>query len=442
MQSDKPGTSRGYLHGVLVAGGKPFHYRGGVRSLLGIPDGESGNLAFAPTLPPVGFRYANYELRGEAYWATQHPPIEATHPALGSGAWEELEAQDITGENRLTQDMAQPRGSGPESKPEQVTVEPTKASAGLDAGSEQVGLDILTKDKNRFRQRLSPANLMKGSKTETPDTPEASQHDAPEKETVQKEMAIRDAAQSRGAGPELKQESGTVEPAAKPIPSDTAIEQASLEIPGVSEREQSFPALSPAKTDHAPADRTENRHHQRVSAARSRGRSAGTPQAGEGQLAQGGSQTQAPAMERREAGKHMPMPQKGVAAAAPDFVPVLEGSPKPERVKQRLVTTPVPVGPDQALEVQSVRPDIVNRSNTAAADKIEQLRRTVHQLTAKVASQPGQTDHPTKPQPPAQMPPPPAQPVVIIQRSSTQARTPHAFWERRYLGRFHLRTLR
>lgn len=48
--------SGGYLHGVLLDGAKPFLYRSGVRTLLGVPD-AGGSLHYAPPVPPAGFQY-------------------------------------------------------------------------------------------------------------------------------------------------------------------------------------------------------------------------------------------------------------------------------------------------------------------------------------------------------------------------------------------------
>ncbi len=76
------------------------------------------------------------------------------------------------------------------------------------------------------------------------------------------------------------------------------------------------------------------------------------------------------------------------------------------------------------------------RRDQAAWAQIEQLRRTVQGLQAKVASQPVAEQAP--PPAPAQPPPRP----VIIKRTAPPVPTLSAFWERRHLGRSHLRLLR
>ncbi len=77
------------------------------------------------------------------------------------------------------------------------------------------------------------------------------------------------------------------------------------------------------------------------------------------------------------------------------------------------------------------------RGDQAAWAQIEQLRRTVQGLQAKVANQPTAEQAPPAPSPPL----PPPRPV-IIKRIVAPATTLSAFWERRHLGRSHLRLLR
>ncbi|NIM18423.1 MAG: hypothetical protein GTO45_41110, partial [Candidatus Aminicenantes bacterium] len=62
MQSHKQQTqpANNYLYRALVYGAKPFLYRGRVRSLLGFPEWTGGDIAYPMGLPPVGFRYADY----------------------------------------------------------------------------------------------------------------------------------------------------------------------------------------------------------------------------------------------------------------------------------------------------------------------------------------------------------------------------------------------
>jgi len=385
-----------------------------VRSLLGIPDGEGGGRAFSPTLPPVGFKYASDAFAGRPYPTTQRPTSAVAHSALGSEAWNELGPQDIAGESGLTQDTAQRRGAVPE------------------LGQEQI--------ENRLRQEVSPAGAPEGPQMEALGASKVSLHHTAGKETVQNEFLIKGTVQQRDAATGSKQE-----PAKKATHPGARIERASLEIPGVSEKSQSFPALAPAKKDDAPAGRTASRPRQRVSPASAREDFVRASRSEESQLAQDRSVTRPPVTERQGAGVHFPVQQESAPAtnAAPGPVHVSERLQEAGQVKTRLVTVP-PLRPNPAMaEVKvagSARPNVVNRSNAEAADTIAQLRHAVQRLTAKVASQPTRMERETMQQPLPAPPRPPVQPVVIVQRPST--RTPRAFWERSYLGRLRLRTLR
>jgi hypothetical protein len=53
--TNKPPVS--YLLPILSDGARPYLYRNRVRQLLGVPEHGEGGMAFAPMVPPVGFRY-------------------------------------------------------------------------------------------------------------------------------------------------------------------------------------------------------------------------------------------------------------------------------------------------------------------------------------------------------------------------------------------------
>lgn len=447
MRSDKGQAPSGYLHSVLADGAKPFRYRSGVRSLLGMPDREGGNLVFSPTLPPVGFRY---EFRGESYLPPQHPPHEATRSTSNSEPPVGLKgSQDVALENIQ-----------------------------LDAPIERAGIEF----SSAF---------------------ETSQQPTLEKGTGQNEVLIKDSSRQCGVMVESRQEEVFGEPSTKSEKPGTGVEGAGIEIPGISERSQSFPALSPAKQGDTRTQKTEGRPQTEVAPANSLRNLVGTsrPETEETQLARGGlrrehsaerSVTRPPIYKRsgdRPRSKLHASIQKENAPTTntvPTSTHVSERLQKAEQAEERLVTTPslrrtrpatvevkvdgrevataqkhefpprmaqLFVDPEESRQdklnqilgvsaPQSVHPNIVNRSNTEAADRIEQLRQAVHHLSAKVASQPARSIYEPEQQQPQQTPPPPVEPVVIIKRSSSRARIPCAFWERSYLCHFHLRTLR
>lgn len=56
--------STSYVQSVLLDGATPFRYRIGVRSLLGVPESDGGDMIFSPAMPPIGLAYANSQFRG------------------------------------------------------------------------------------------------------------------------------------------------------------------------------------------------------------------------------------------------------------------------------------------------------------------------------------------------------------------------------------------
>lgn len=379
--------------------------RSRVRSLLGIPESESGNLASSPTSPPVGFRYADDTFTDAPYLTTQPPPSETTRSVLDSEPQVGRQSQDVAQEN------------------------------------------------------IQPHTPIERTNIETSGISESSQGDAAEKETGQSKVLIKDTARQREAEPESKQEQVFVKPTEKSEKLDAGIEQASIEIPDVSGKKQSFPALSPAKKGDTPSDKTEVRAQQEVPPTGSRGDFVRTSlsEAKENAPVIDSMRT-SEGLQKAEVVKERmavtPLPSRRENPITGDVEAVksdVKTAIKHELSSQRKES--LPVGPEErskfrprqapgASASQYVDTDTINQSNRDAAERIEQLRRTVQELTSKVSTLQARTNNETKQQQPEQTPPPPTQPVVIIKRASNQARTPCAFWERSYLSRFHLRTLR
>ncbi len=441
MRSDKQQSPNSDLSSTRIDGATPFHYRSRVRSLLGIPDREEGQLVFSPTVPPVGFRYANHPFMNEPF-ITQYPPTEA-----GPSAWHD---------------------------------EP------------EVGLEVYQAivTENIPQHTPSPAEMVKD---------------------------VQPRFDEKWAMPESTQEKVAVESnenSDKPV---AAIERGGMEIPGVTEKPQHFPALSPSKKDDIPPNPTppstggtrgaslvppagggEARYQQEISPVDSPGdfvrsalfeaqahapiinpmspserlpkeslavtpsssgpakRTPGTERENDEPLALNRSE----GTNRRPGASHPPpITQESVTGDmrtvsserktvrtnqfSPRMVPLSASS------EERSEFNPYQT-PGASLPVST---DTANRSNREAAERIEQLRHTVHELASKISSQQSQIRNETQQQPlrsespdqrsgPEQTPSPPPQPVVIIKQSSNRARTPCAFWERSYLGRFHLRLLR
>ncbi|MGD9100097.1 MAG: hypothetical protein PVF45_06420 [Anaerolineae bacterium] len=548
MPGDKGEVGKDYLRGVLVDGAKPFRYRGRVRSLLGVPDSEGSHLAFSPAFPPVGFRYTHHAFAGKPYLTTQSPVSEVMHSMLGSAAWEGC-VQEAVGENDLVQDGFRERGAVPESSQEQSVVGPTRTPGEPDGGIERTCLEIPgTSEEKQFYPALSPTkrdNAPAGKIGNQPrqevapigptvgswDVFQTSQHDTMEKRTVQGEIPDKGTAQRRAVSPSAPLRTGLVErrdtaprpgPAARATEPGAEIERTDLKTWwGISERSQSFPALSPAKKDDAPAGKTENRSRQKVAPVGSAVGSRDVFQASqhdttEGRTVQGEIAVKDTARRRAVSPsaplrtglveRHDAVPRPGPAARAtepgaeiertdlkpwgvsergqsfPTSSPAKKDDAPAEKAENQSRQEVAPVGPAvgswdvfqvrphdttepskrmerTGLEILgvttpplspttvrtrgggSVRPNAVNRSNAEAAHTIAQLQRAVQRLTARVAPQPARTEQETRRQQPAPAPPaPPVQPLVVVRRSPP--RTPRAFWERSYLSRLRLRTLR
>jgi hypothetical protein len=91
---------------------------------------------------------------------------------------------------------------------------------------------------------------------------------------------------------------------------------------------------------------------------------------------------------------------------------------------------------------QPVGIDTVNKSNKSAFNKIEQIRHSLQELSFKVSSQQTRVNKKTKQDQTEHALPPQTQQLIVIKHPINKPRIPCAFWERSYLSRFHLRSLR
>lgn len=84
----------------------------------------------------------------------------------------------------------------------------------------------------------------------------------------------------------------------------------------------------------------------------------------------------------------------------------------------------------------------VQRATKDLANQLEQLRRTVRELATRMSSQEARIHDDPQRQQRDRTVPQPVPRVVVVKRPALSPRTPHAFWERRYLGRGYMRPLR
>jgi hypothetical protein len=402
MQSDKRQTSNSYFLNALVDGAKPFYYRRGVRSLLGFPESEGGNMAFSPTLPAVGFRYVNRPLLNEP-GSNRHPRNEA-----GRFAWNSEQ------EGKTENSLVTPR--------ENIqSCEPVKEIRLKNPAPSE-------KDQNR------KINQQKDSR----------------KERVRQDNTVPEPKQNNGSGvlKEKLENPGVI------------IERSTVEILGVSEKNSSVP--SPYRKEWNVRSRSfENIVQQKVSPTNFIKRALSEAPENTSTINPPSISVSATKSLQRtgvvkEKTAVAPSPSKRGNSLVDDITKaVKEKTTTAKKNEFSQITTPVTVvSEEKCMSRLSQTPDVTpsrsrytgtdafSRANRNAAERIGQLRHAAHQLASKVSSQQAGTSHEARQKRPAQTQPPPVQPVVIIKRFSNQTSTPCAFWERSYLGRFHLKTVR
>lgn len=379
MQSVKQYTTNSYLHDILNDGVKPFRYRNGVRSLLGIPDNGNGNLAFSPTMPLAGFVYENYQYRGEPsmtdrkfshenaravlhgkqwikrgdYQRIIHKNIHQNSPCDGTRT-DAIDASkntrcDLSGKkisnNTLLVDIARKADVSPE-----TTVE--KASPnGLFGHSYEIDNEMQTNLSNGIEREQC-----KTVKQETTQNPPFIKYSVPQKSPI----------------PESKDEKAFTAQAKKSENIATDIERASIEIPDTPGKKRYFPGPSPITRQN-------------------------------------------------------PLPGKEEVSS---FFQI--GKEKKNTFHSHRI-------PGTS---HSIVTGTINEPNRNAYNRIEQLRQAVRELTSKKSVQQERPDNETRPQEAEKTLPPLAQRTVVIKQPPNRVRTHCAFWERSYLGRFHLRILR
>lgn len=83
MPADGQHIQQGYLHGILVNGTKPFRYRSGIRTLLGLPSSLDARIAYPLPLPPAGFNYLRTAALNEVGGAAPRAFSESFLPESG-----------------------------------------------------------------------------------------------------------------------------------------------------------------------------------------------------------------------------------------------------------------------------------------------------------------------------------------------------------------------
>jgi hypothetical protein len=173
-------------------------------------------------------------------------------------------------------------------------------------------------------------------------------------------------------------------------------QEITIAVPGTSARPRHFPALAPEKQDDRPVSTTEEGKGVARASGHHRGlRSTLSPERGE-QLA----------------GERKPTSESHLIAESEDGA------------------------------LGRLRGNVRSSVNGDVTASIEQLRRTVRELAAKVASRQARTQDETPLQQTVKTPPQAVPRVVVIKQAAPRSGPPRAFWERSYLSHLSWRTLR
>ncbi|HMS82438.1 MAG TPA: hypothetical protein PKD12_02160 [Nitrospira sp.] len=381
--------SASYLHTVLLDGAKPFLYRNGVRSLLGVPEGDGGEILFSSAVQPVGFAYANPQFMGEPHISPYRPDL-AANPAFvrqftplqdqARKSSESYAGAEASGEHRvMPQGMAQQNTIGPAQEPDTSVTKSSDASQGPAPVIEKATLHV--PDAPERRQDVFPATAHQFSPLQASPRKSTDSHagveGSGEHRVVPKGMARQNVT---GRVPE-QETSGTKPSDASQGPAPV-IEKATLHVPNAPQRNNNSSTLSFSGQRHHLSGKAEEEFQHALPSKQSR----------------------------------------------------------PTSITRELSDTPS-INATHSLETLAQMNSRTGHGLNRAADRIEQLRTAVRELAMKQSSSREQTRgdeaHPQQHQAPA-----PAQRIIVVKQPSTQAKIPYAFLERSYLSRFRVRNLR
>lgn len=418
-------SPRSYFHKVLSDGATPFRYRSGPRSLLGVPDSGVGKLAFSPTVPPVGFTFIDQPFMKEPY-IIQHPPNEFGYFSSYNDQGSESEFEGSKEALRVT--IGQ-------------NVSINEARIDIPGVSEKG-------DYNNVKNNLGEnSNMING-------------------------MHKQD-----GALLESKEEIIQSQMNKKAKKANGIIEKANFDVPGVSEkREKHFSSLSSVKKDDTSGDKTvilssakkggnlsdkpEGRALYEIYSANSKKGFADEP------LFKAENETPInPAIDYgntfEKMGKKTNGNEKGISEPLTGMDIQATGHVYPAGGNLKFTMNeniflqkknPSPSGTEKRnasdhysipLVSGHIGSEAVNRAGADANEEINRIRHAVQDLVIKKSAQQARLYDDTLDHQPEKAPPPPPQQLVVIRQASNPGtRTPCAFWDRSYLGRFHMKILR
>jgi len=435
----------GYWSAVLAGANRPFLYRSRVRNLLGFPD-KPGALRpqSSANLPPLGFTYFRQPWIPRPYGAEPDLGERLEMPALSAltSRTEQgfAEPGQVSGEpwerRRPRRPMGEPdRLSNPE-KPERresVRSEP----AGTPALPGSLPAIIQTGQRagspSEFRQTPATTVPVQGLEGESTDVLSRPREASPEHQPAAPNQ-VDSPARSGPPKPENMPEPETESPPAD-VEGDQTVHATTLAIPGMT-TVKSRPVQSVPLENTLQAERAEQTRRQPTTRGHSAmpGTSIPPPPAAD---SIGGYTS--PQEDSIQAGEWSGESAAHIQPRLPDAARLtLRGKAGSYPMSVRGFSP----GPAASRPAAREFHEPAGMENGAAL--IEQLRRSVQELAAKAAAPreagvdatSGQTHHAVE------STPLPLPPRVIVRTVPAVSAAPAAFWERSYLSRFWLRSLR
>lgn len=371
-----------YLQHILRDGHTPFHYRNGVRALLGMPEHDHVTVGqhYSPSSVPIGFRYRQRE-------------------DSSSSQFDLKEAFWLGKRNKETQTGPMP------------TIPTGDRNQGFNKGNSNPELPL----KGSFSDQKASLSASSSASSMMPDT---------KKSTSFLGVQSRQDYSTKG-----QRTSHGIGPATNPCPQETAPllkddfraeakpankHASAIDIPGKSPARTIFPLLS-----HDPVpDLTGQAEEKAVPS----------------QSAQHSPQSENYIQPKTLSSNNS---RPSLTSVSP---PLAEKSYEITRTDKKL-TKPLELPPDHT-NVLPQAPEIKSLSSNAANQGIVRLQQAVQELTAKQSRSRSTEEIDPQPAQSPQRRTPSSQPVVVVQQSPRRFKTPDAFWERSHLGKIHLRLLR
>ena len=383
MQSNKIQGPKNYFLKILYDGAKPFLYRKGVRSLLGLPESEEKHLTFAPMMPPFGFKYINFSYAEDYNLNDFIPQTNNTNPLHFN-------------ETRIKR---LDKGDHPQKIPS------TK-------------MRVSDSNKNISNaEPLFPQNKqvtpLQSNISALPKLQQPKSAQLPVKQDAEKEKSIEVNEPGKITEKKLKPEAG--------------IEKLTIQMPGLTKIAQTFPALkSESDGDSFTQLEKSDSSQNKTLVTSSKTNISKSPS------------------DRIQKTKGEKFQNKDKISGEQNQPTLNAISSKKAQAKPSL--SPPNIGnlmPQISQKPEAARPEIKQNqtSQIGQYQELQRLRRAVHDFSLKEKPKHGKPPEVEQVKPNKKAPSPPQQ-VVIVRKTINQSKSTHAFWERRYLGRFHFKPLR